>query len=526
MNAALLRRFTDRRFRISILRTVIVGFLISTSCFRLFGQAFTSLSGSVTDATGALAPNVAIAIEETSRGIGRSTLSDSAGRYSFSQIPPGTYRLTAKATGFADVVIESLELLVNSPATVNVELRQVRGLAETVTVTAQATQLNATDASLGNAIATREVLQLPLYLRNVVGLLTFQPGVTSFTESTTDDRNGSVNGGRADQANVTLDGIDVNDHYQRRAFTSVIHLSLDSVSEFRTTTSNAGADQGRTSGAEIALVTKSGTNELHGAIYDFHRNTATAANSFFNNRSGVRRPALLVDVFGAALGGAIKKNRLFYFLNYEGRRDRSGTGVLRTIPSAELREGIVQYKTTSNTVARLTPADLKTRVDPAGIGVNAPFQEYMKSYPLPNDFSVGDGLNVAGFRFSAPQKSKSDLYTYALDAGGRQNVFWRGNLQNEHSSGVPQFPGDPPASVALDNTKGFAMGLERRLAAQRDCHHALWSHPRRIREHRRTDANHYRSPSLGQQVCDYAWCDAHYPFLSLEPGPDVESRGT
>ncbi|HEY7618002.1 MAG TPA: hypothetical protein VH744_14440, partial [Terriglobales bacterium] len=210
-----------------------------------------------------------------------------------------------------------------------------------------------------------------------------------------------------------------------------------------------------------ALVTKSGTNEIHGSLYDFHRNTATSANSFFNNKTGVKRPALLVDVFGAAAGGPIRKNRLFYFLNYEGRRDRSGTGVLRTAPSAEFRQGIVRYRTTAGTVGRLTPDDLR-RVDPAGIGVNAPFLQYMQSYPLPNDFTVGDGLNVQGFRFTAPQKSRYNLYTarfdYALDSTGRHNLFWRGNLQNENTTGVPQFPGDPPNSVALDNTKGFAAG--------------------------------------------------------------------
>ena len=331
-----------------------------------------------------------------------------------------------------------------------------------MTVSAEAIQVNTTDASLGNAIGTKEVLQVPLYLRNVVGLLALQPGVTSFNDSNTDDRNGSVNGGRGDQTNITLDGIDVNDHHQRRAFTSVVRLSLDSVSEFRTTTSNAGADQGRSSGAEIALVTKSGTNDLHGSVYDFHRNTATSANSFFNNKTGVERPALLVDVFGAAVGGPIRKNRLYFFLNYEGRRDRSATGVLRTVPSAQFRQGIVQYKTTAGTVATLTPDDLKNRVDPAGIGVNAPFLQYMQSYPQPNDFTVGDGLNIQGFRFTAPQKSRYNLYTarfdFALDSSGRHNLFWRGNLQNENTIGVPQFPGDDPASVALDNTKGFAVG--------------------------------------------------------------------
>jgi hypothetical protein len=453
---------TRARFAQALLRTAIIGAWYCATHTGALGQGLTSVAGSVSDPTSALVPNVSITLEETNRGISRSATSDEAGRYSFSQIPPGRYRLTARASGFAEVVVEPLELLVNTPATINVTLQQLRGVSETVTVSAQAVQLNATDASLGNAIGTKEVLQLPLYLRNVVGLLTFQPGVTSFNDSSGDDRNGSVNGGRADQANVTLDGIDVNDHHQRRAFTSVLRLSLDSVSEFRTTTSNAGADQGRTSGAEIALVTKSGTNSLHGSLYDFHRNTATAANSYFNNLSRVRRPALLIDVFGAAVGGPVKKNRLFYFLNYEGRRDRSGTTVLRTVPSAELREGIVQYKTTGNTVARLTPADVRARVDPAGIGVNAAMLEYMKSYPLPNDFTVGDGLNVLGFRFTAPQKSKYDIYTsrfdYAVDTSGRHNVFWRGNLQNERSIGVPQFPADPPASVSLDNTKGFAAG--------------------------------------------------------------------
>lgn len=449
-------------FRAGRLRGAAILILLGIGCAAAFGQALTSVSGNVSDPTGAVTPNVNITIEDRSRGASRSTVSDAEGRYSFLQIPPGTYRLTAKAPGFAEVIIEMLELLVNTPATVNVELRELRGVAETITVAAQAAQVNTTDASLGNAVGTKEVLQLPLYLRNVVNLLSFQPGVTSFTDNTSDDRNGSVNGGRADQANVTLDGIDVNDHQQRRAFTSVIQLSLDAVSEFRTTTSNAAADQGRTSGAEIALVTKSGANELHGSLFDYHRNTATAANSFFNNRSGVRRPALLVDVFGGSIGGAIKKNRLFYFLNYEGRRDRSGTTVLRSVPSAELRQGIVQYKTTSNTITRLAPEDIKTRVDPAGIGVDKAMLDYMKSYPLPNDSTVGDGLNVLGYRFTTPQKSKYDTYTtrfdYAVDSANRHNVFWRGNLQNERSIGTPQFAGDPPASVTLDNTKGYAVG--------------------------------------------------------------------
>ena len=460
MNHMLPFDLSNHRFQ-AVVRVAVACMLIGASCFTAFGQALTSLSGTVSDATGAVAPNVTVILEDVSRGFSRTTVSDETGRYNFLQILPGKYRLTTKAVGFADVVVQAVELQVNTPATVNISLR-VKEITETVTVNAEAIQVNTTDASLGNAIGTKEVLQVPLYLRNVVGLLAFQPGVTSFNDSSTDNRNGSVNGGRADQANITLDGIDVNDQQSRRAFTSVVHLSLDSVSEFRTTTSNAGADQGRTSGAEIALVTKSGTNEVHGAVYDFHRNTATAANSFFNNKTGVKRPALLVDVFGAAVGGPVKKNRMYYFLNYEGRRDRSGTGVLRTVPSTLFRQGIVQYRTNTGGVATLTPDDLKNRIDPAHIGVNAPFLQYMQSYPQPNDFTVGDGLNIQGYRFTAPQKSRYNLYTgrfdFALDSSGRHNLFWRGNLQNENTIGVPQFPGDDPSSVGLDNTKGFALG--------------------------------------------------------------------
>ena len=133
-----------------------------------------------------------------------------------------------------------------------------------------------------------------------------------------DDRNGSVNGGRSDQGNVTLDGVDVNNQSTRAAFTSVLRVTPDSVEEFRSTTSNGDASKGRASGADIALVTKSGTNDLHGAMYEYRRGTETAANDFFSNRSGVPVAPLNINIFGAAIHGPIKKNKAFFFANYEG----------------------------------------------------------------------------------------------------------------------------------------------------------------------------------------------------------------
>jgi hypothetical protein len=385
------------------------------------------------------------------------------------QLPPGNYQLVAKASGFTDVTIKSVDLRVDTPATINIKFEKLGAVAETVQVEAAAIQVNTTDATIGNAISTQAIMELPMYARNVAGLLAFQPGVTSFGafgQGNLDDRSGSVNGSKADQSNITLDGADVNDQNTRAAFTSVLRVTLDSVEEFRTTTTNAGADTGRGSGANISLVTKSGTNEFHGSLYEYRRGTETAANSFFNNRTGVGNPALLINVFGGSVGGPIKKNKAFFFINYEGRRDASAISVVRTVPTDTLRQGIVQYhdKTTGALVS-LTPAQVKT-VDPGGIGENAGvMQIFQNVYPHGNDFSAGDGLNTTGYRFNAPAHSKNDTYVakidYKLDEAGKHNLFARGNLQNDHgtpSNGAPQLPGQANNVLSLANNKGLAVG--------------------------------------------------------------------
>ncbi|MCU0245134.1 MAG: carboxypeptidase-like regulatory domain-containing protein, partial [Bryobacter sp.] len=254
----------------------------------VMAQATTTLTGVVTDPTGAAIPGAAIVIENLGTNATRDTVSDAQGRYQFVQVTPGAYRIKAKAQGFSDVIVNDVRLLVNTPATVNVSFEKVGSVATTVEVSAEAVQVNTTDATLGNSFGTKPILQLPFEGRNIVGLLALQPGV-SFTAdaNTATDRSGAVNGGRSDQANVTLDGVDVNDQQTRSAFTSALRVPLDSVQEFRVTTTNANADMGRSSGAQISLVTKSGTNDFHGSAYWYLRNKATNANSFLNNSAGV-----------------------------------------------------------------------------------------------------------------------------------------------------------------------------------------------------------------------------------------------
>ena len=219
-------------------------------------------------------------------------------------------------------------------------------------VEANAVIVNTTDATIGNAFSAIQVRELPMEGRNVVGLLSLQPGVTYIGDAT-DSRNGAVNGGRSDQANVTLDNVDVNDQANGTAFTSVLRAPLDSVQEFRVTTAGLNADQGRSSGAQITLMTKQGTNQFHGSVYEYHRNTVTTANDYFLKKSQLnaglpnKQPKLLRNVYGASLGGPIIKDRLFIFGNFEGRHDAKESSVSRTVPSMDLRNGIVKYKNTA-----------------------------------------------------------------------------------------------------------------------------------------------------------------------------------
>ncbi len=427
------------------------------------------LSGVVTDETGGVLPGVEITILNEANGLQRTVLSNDEGLYVFPQLPPGSYTLAAAQPGFELVTIEGITLLVNTKIDVPVKF-DVEALTESVTVSAAARQLNTTDASVGNAFGTKPIGQLPLNARNPAGLLSLQAGVTFLSadpldaQLSGDIRNGTVNGAQSDQSNVTLDGVDVNDQNGRLPFTSVLRNTLDSIQEFRVVTTTANADQGRSSGAQVSLVTKSGSNDIHGSLYEYHRNTVTAANDFFNNRAGVDRPKLIRNVFGASVGGPVKKDRVFYFVNYEGRRDASEGSAVRRVPTASMRDGFVRYRSASGEIQTLSPEFISSRIDPLGTGPNAATLQYFRSFPEPNDSTVGDGLNTAGFRFAASTPlvwntfiSKLD---WNLDQNGGHRMFLRTNYQNDSISSVPQFPGQAPNRETADTSRGLALGYD------------------------------------------------------------------
>jgi len=433
------------------------------------GQGAASIRGRVTDPSGAVIADATVHLVRTETNASRTTKTNSEGFYEFVQLASGQYRLTVSAQGFATVERNDLDLIVNLPVTADMHL-PVATSGEKVDVEGVAPMLNLADATLGNGFDTRQVSQLPIEGRNVVELLSLQPGVTYLgnrLDATSDTRSGAVNGARSYQSNVVLDGVDVNDQNNGFAFTSVLRNTQDSVADFRVTTSNANADAGRSAGAQVALVTKSGTNQFHGSLYEYNRNTALAANDYFLIASELTsglpntRANLIRNVFGTSIGGPIVKNRLFFFLNYEGRRDREASSQAQTVPTATMRAGQLIYPEANGDLTTLTPDQIQ-QMDPLGIGNNSAISSILQSYPMPNDPTLGDGYNTSGFRFAANEKRKFDTYIarfdYNLTPDGRHTLFARANLQNDHLGGAPQFPGQPSATTVLDNSKGVALG--------------------------------------------------------------------
>ena len=464
-----------KRVKRLVLLSIALGMVMSDVAFPQTSSA--SLQGSVTDPSGSAIVGATVALSSSESKLERTMVTGLQGEYRFFALPPGTYTLTVTAKGFSRYQQTDLQLLVNTPATGNLRLK-VGSASESVTVTGEAPALNLVDASIGNSFNETQVKQLPLEGRNVPDLLSLQAGV-AYTGNRPDlsdpkvkdqdTRNGAVNGARSDQSNITLDGVDVNDQAAGYAFTSVLPVTLDSVQEFRVTTSNYNADQGEGSGAQVALVTKSGTNVFHGSLYEYHRNTFTSASDYF-----LQAPLKLIrNIFGVSVGGPIEKNRLFFFVNYEGTRQREQNSVVRTIPTPSLCQGMVQYVDVNGQTQTLTQTQLSNpSLDPLGLGINPAIENaghtgyfdttFCTGKFKTNDTSVGDGLNYSGFRFGAPISLDNNAFIaridYHLTADGKHTLFWRGALQNIYNPQEPFLPGSPPMQTMTDHSKGFVVG--------------------------------------------------------------------
>lgn len=479
-----------RRFPARVCAAVALSWLLASGT--AWAQAGTaSLQGEVKDAQGAALPGANVTLTNSATGLSRTTASNQIGFYQLLGVPPGRYSVKGELSGFRTSMQRDVDLLVDTVAKLDITL-EIGSVTETVTVTGVSSILNTTDASMGNVITGTQVRALPLEARNPIGLLSLQPGAMFVPNAgAADPRNGAVSGARADQSNVTLDGVDVNDPQFGTAYSSAVRVTLDSLQEFRVSTSNYGADFGRSSAAQVSLITRSGTNEYHGSTTWAHRNTATSANEYFlklaqlQNNQPSKPPKLNKHVYGGAVGGPIRRDKLFFFGNFEGLQEKSETPVDRRLPSLSFRDGVLIYKCASAAACPggsvrgfagshnvpaghfgLGPAELRL-VDPLGIGASVALSEHFKRYPVPNDFGR-DGLNIRGLRFSAPIKNDFLTYIGRLDYRHTDNhsFFWRGNFQDDTINSTPQLPGQLPRFLTAVKNRGIAAGYDAVLSSQ------------------------------------------------------------
>ncbi len=428
-----------------------------------------SITGSVTDPTGAVIPGAKVELSNAATGISFEQTTDEIGTYRFLKVPPAAgYKLTFTHEGFATGVISDVPLSVGITRTQNMVLT-VGGESQTVAVSAggQNVTLNTTDASIGNNIDVQQLDDLPVYdrTRGISTLFYQQPGV--------DINQGAVTGARIDQSEVTVDGLDVDDIGTGQTFYLTVPAPVDSVQQFTGTVAGLTAGIGTGSGGQFQLVTKNGTNKFHGNLNEYHRDTSTVSNTWFNNLIGVPRTALIRNQFGANLGGPIKRDKLFFFFNWADSRIVQSSTTEPIVPLDAFRAGTLNYinsnpgcddssrlNTTPNCITKLSSSDVQA-LDPAGIGFNAGELAFINGrYPKANDLSQGDGVNTGGYRFTYPTPDNNISYVGRVDYNltSTQKVFGRFTINRRDAVSVlPAFPSDPSTHPLYDRSYSYVV---------------------------------------------------------------------
>jgi hypothetical protein len=373
----------------------------------LLGQEITgAISGMVHDPAGAVMAGVTLTAKETQSGLTRTVVTTETGSYRIPALPIGEYEVSAQVSGFKQAVQRGISVAVAQESVANLTL-QVGDVSQEVTVQADAQLVNTTVTSTSGLVASQQVADLPLNGRSFLDLVTLNSGSVSNRSNTSngDAPSYSIAGNRPDQARFTLNGIDYVGNSPVRIYTapqgiSGFLLGVDAVQEFNVLEHTYGADYGKRAGAQVNIVTKSGTNQLHGSAFEYFRNNALNTRNYF---SSVGVPPLQRNQFGAALGGPVRHDKLFVFGNYEGYRDREGSNIFGYVPDQQVRQGLLpnasgQYVTVSG----LQPAIL-------------PFFQY---WPLPNGpelFQNGLPTGIASYTASPKQAVNENFWLARAD---------------------------------------------------------------------------------------------------------------
>src|ERR1700724_235301 len=349
-------RLADPSYRGGSMRTLkFIGLALllalALSVFRAAAQTATTgqILGNVIDPSAALVGGASVTLTGED-GTQRKTASSHTGQYVFSLLPPGTYHLEVSAPGFAVAKIDGIVVKITATATVSVHLELATQRQEIVVVRAAPTLLQTEGPKHGTVIDQTEIRQLPLPTHNFQQLLTLTPGTSGPVQDSSELGRGNapiyVNGMRATSNSVIINGIDANS-IGTGSTPDLAVPATDSLQEFIVQTSQYDASQGRVAGGVVAAVPKSGTNQFHGNLYEFFRNTALDANNFFLNAAGVSRSPYERNQFGGTFGGPILKDRLWFFVSYQGSREKNGISLTNSIGTAFVPQNLTNDRSTA-----------------------------------------------------------------------------------------------------------------------------------------------------------------------------------
>jgi len=370
--------------------------LLVLATIPLAGQtAQASLTGTLTDESGGIVRQAELDVQSEETGANRLTHSDDAGRYSFEQLLPGAYRLTARSTGFQTAVGAGIKLTVGGTTVVDFRLKV--GEVKTETVVSEPVELVETrDSSLSSVMEDKAIRELPLNGRDVAQLALLQPGVAPSVRSNDSGGAGTnlvIQGSRPDQISFLLDGSDVNDANNGTPGSAAgVMLGVDTLQEFRVLTNSYSAEYGRSAGGVVTAVTKSGTNALHGSLFEFLRNSDLDAKNFFDSQTAAI-PPFKRNQYGVEVDGPVRKDKTFFLGSFEQLRQRLGVTTISIVPDANARLGII-------------PGQPKITINPS-------VPPYLALIPLPNGRNFGDGTEQ--FITSASQPTNETFFAGRLD---------------------------------------------------------------------------------------------------------------
>jgi hypothetical protein len=396
------------------------------------------IAGTVKDPTGAVVAGAKLQLTSAS-GQQREAVADAAGYYRFPLLTPGAYSLTGEATGFKSTTVQNVTVTVTQTTMVDLPL-SLEAAKETVNISAEPPLVDTANATTGRLVAERQIKQLPLPTRNLQQLLALSPGTvgssTNNTEMGRGDVNISVNGQRMTSNNVVMDGVDI-DSPGTNSTPNISVPSPDAVQEFIVQTSLYDATQGRNSGGNVALVTKSGTSQFHGSAFEFFRNRQLNANDYFLKKAGIPKPILNRNQFGGTLGGPIIKDKTFFFVSYQGTRERNGASLSNSLSFPFLPAGLTSDRSDA-AIASLATAYGALFVNPITkkmLQTKLPNGNYM----IPN--AAGGSIAAPGL-VSSPQSVISRFREDQFNANIDQAIGQKNKLSGKFFfSNTPQYQG-------------------------------------------------------------------------------------